>query len=202
VSHVATPEPVEFALPRDGLTLRGLRWPGGDHAVVLVHDPGADLDSWQDLPEDLTQAGYTVLAFDLPGHGLSDGDWRLALLDPAVAAALGFALNAGARAAFLIAAGVSAMTTVPDFRARVALSPRLISPDPAPSRLPPSPTLILAGSGDDEREQAQRFFRVTTDWAVLSTFGGAPSGAALLRSDWAAQAREQIRTFLADYRLR
>ena len=42
--------------------------------VVLAHDFGRDLDEFADLPEHLARAGFTAIAVDLPGHGLSDGD--------------------------------------------------------------------------------------------------------------------------------
>lgn len=42
--------------------------------LVLVHDLGLDLDEFADLPERLARAGFTAIAIDLPGHGLSEGD--------------------------------------------------------------------------------------------------------------------------------
>jgi pimeloyl-ACP methyl ester carboxylesterase len=42
--------------------------------VVLAHDIGRDLDEFADLPEHLARAGFTAIAVDLPGHGLSADD--------------------------------------------------------------------------------------------------------------------------------
>lgn len=42
--------------------------------VVLAHDFGSDLDEFADLPEYLARAGFTAIAVDLPGHGLSADD--------------------------------------------------------------------------------------------------------------------------------
>jgi pimeloyl-ACP methyl ester carboxylesterase len=189
-------------MPREGLTLRGLRWHGNHQAVLLVHDLGADVDCWGVLPDDLTSEGYTVLAIDLPGHGLSDGDWRPELLDPAVAAAYHAVMASGARAVFLIAAGIAATTAVTGFHARVALSPRLATAPSAALRDALSvPTLILAGAGEEERAAAQALYRHCTGWTVLSSFGAVPPGTPLLESAWESHAREQILAFLADYRV-
>jgi hypothetical protein len=67
----------------DGLTLTGFvtavsdaqRQPGQtatSPGVVLVHQFMRDDEQWGVLPETLAEAGYTVLAFNLRGHGDSD----------------------------------------------------------------------------------------------------------------------------------
>lgn len=57
----------------DGITLRGIRIDGGRAArLVLLHDVGRDLDEFGRLPEALARLGCDVMAFDLPGHGISD----------------------------------------------------------------------------------------------------------------------------------
>lgn len=43
--------------------------------VVLLHDRGSDLDSLRWLRTALVGDGFTVVSLDLPGHGLSDGDY-------------------------------------------------------------------------------------------------------------------------------
>ncbi len=199
--RIPRPEPVEIEVPGKHVTVRGLWWPGSDHAIVLVHEPGADVDSWGTLPDELASEGYAVLAIDLPGHGLSDGTWHVVLLDPTVAAAQEAAVERGARTVFLIAAGLAASAGVLGFRARVAIAPQLPESPSLSSRLPVMPTLILVGADHAEREAAQAFFRRATGWAVLSTFGGDRGGVSLLDGAWRAQVREQIRAFLADYRL-
>jgi hypothetical protein len=45
--------------------------------VLLLHDPGSDLDAWGSLPWQLARAlPLAVVAIDLPGHGLSDAPWE------------------------------------------------------------------------------------------------------------------------------
>ena len=61
--------------------------------TILIHGAANDCDVWQKIARGLASAGHTVLAPDLPGHGLSRGeplrsveafaDWIIALLDAA-----------------------------------------------------------------------------------------------------------------------
>lgn len=103
--------------------------------IVLVHMLGRTKDDWDDVAERLEDAGATVLAIDLRGHGRSGGsagaladleiDVRSALawlearpnVRPAAIAVVGASL--GANLAALAAAGV------PSVRAVALLSPSL-----------------------------------------------------------------------------
>ena len=69
----------EVAFTSDELKLRGWLFPGhGDRAVIVVHGRGANRAEWQGRSERIADFlladGYTVLLFDLRGHGESDGD--------------------------------------------------------------------------------------------------------------------------------
>ena len=44
-------------------------------AAVLLHDRGRDLDDLRPLAGSLHACGFNVLSLDLPGHGLSTGDY-------------------------------------------------------------------------------------------------------------------------------
>jgi pimeloyl-ACP methyl ester carboxylesterase len=50
---------------------------GAHGAVLLVHDRGADLDVMRPFTVPLQTLGLTTVLLDLPGHGLSAGDWDL-----------------------------------------------------------------------------------------------------------------------------
>ncbi len=68
--------PIEVAL-QTGVTLRGVSVGGepvGHPVIILIHDIDGDIDEFGSLPEVLGALGYRVVAVDLPGHGLSDGD--------------------------------------------------------------------------------------------------------------------------------
>src|SRR5687768_8666046 len=70
-----TPRAVEWSLPW-GQVIRGFRWGEGPDSVLLLHEPGADLDAWRNLPAEIArQLEIESVAVDLPGHGLSDDPW-------------------------------------------------------------------------------------------------------------------------------
>jgi pimeloyl-ACP methyl ester carboxylesterase len=51
--------------------------------VLLVHGVGSSLETWGDIPEQLSERGIPVIAVDLPGHGRSSkapGDYSLGAL--------------------------------------------------------------------------------------------------------------------------
>jgi pimeloyl-ACP methyl ester carboxylesterase len=57
----------------DGVRTRVIEsGPASGNAVVLIHGWGACVYSWDALIPALAGAGYRAVAFDLPGHGLSD----------------------------------------------------------------------------------------------------------------------------------
>ncbi len=65
-----------FKLSREGLTVRGWHVPaaGSDSIVILVHGHAGTMgDAGERWAPMLHAAGHHVLAFDLPGHGSSDG---------------------------------------------------------------------------------------------------------------------------------
>ncbi|HEY8175333.1 MAG TPA: alpha/beta hydrolase [Gemmatimonadaceae bacterium] len=66
---------VHYVTLDDGLTLRVIQsGPAADDApaVVLVHGWSASVYTFAEMIPALAEAGYRVIAFDLPGHGLSD----------------------------------------------------------------------------------------------------------------------------------
>jgi pimeloyl-ACP methyl ester carboxylesterase len=70
VLAAATPFEVEF----DGETLRAWRW-GHGPVVLLVHGWGGSAGQLRAFVAPLVQAGFSVVAFDAPGHGASTGRW-------------------------------------------------------------------------------------------------------------------------------
>lgn len=185
--------------------IRGQHWQGGTDWAILIHDVDQDLDAWANAPATLAAAGYSVLAIDLPGHGLSDEPWQFSEIPHVVQTATSFAKDAGAKRCFLLAAGsVSApsMVAASDLvQAVVAFSPQPTHDDLMALEEIHVPTLILASSVDGERaEHARRVFQHKAGWAVLSIFGAGENGTALLTGTWGSQVREQILLFLRDYR--
>ena len=70
------PQPLEFALTAD-VSVFGELWlpdsPRG--SVLLLHDRGSDLDSTRAFAEPLRSLELGTVLLDMPGHGLSGGDW-------------------------------------------------------------------------------------------------------------------------------
>jgi fermentation-respiration switch protein FrsA (DUF1100 family) len=70
-----SPRAVEWTTrTEDGLNLHGWYFPGKDarHLIVLVHGMHSSWDEMPGIAHDLTRRGYSVLSFDLRGHGQSD----------------------------------------------------------------------------------------------------------------------------------
>ncbi|HET8664914.1 MAG TPA: alpha/beta fold hydrolase [Nocardioides sp.] len=103
-------------------------------AVVLLHDLGSDLDSVRHLRQVLVSAGLEVLRLDLPGHGLSAGEyWTHGTA--AVEAAVQYASERGAGDVAVVAHGHSCSLATGAVVAPVAavlIDPR--SGDAAPLR--------------------------------------------------------------------
>jgi pimeloyl-ACP methyl ester carboxylesterase len=205
-SASATPPlPFEWELPSTHGALRGLHWPGGPTSVLLVHDIGGtfDLDSWHDLPEILNQAGYTVCAIDLPGHGLSDGTFADGLGSQAIALALRHTLSLTGHAAAIVTAGQAmrlldrALVTAQPVRALVALSPPVV-----PGLAGVFPKLAFVGAVDEQsRTAANQFLHASRGWTLVSSFGTREQSHHLLESPHAQALVNQMIAFLRDYRV-
>lgn len=181
------------------IALRGYRWDGDGDTVMLLHDVGADLDAWVDIPSIIAADGYRVVSLDLPGHGLSDDPW-----DPERAIDLVTflveSLKPIAARCFVVAAGQLCGPTLatPTVDAVIALSPE--APGHVPDG-PTPPTLVIVGGADRAASSnAHTFFRGTRGWAVVSSLGTTAQSTGLFASEWGSHAVEQTLLFLRDYR--
>jgi alpha-beta hydrolase superfamily lysophospholipase len=70
-------EPVQFSIQaKDGIRLLAVDWPPQDEAkavVCLIHGLGEHSGRYAHVAEAFNKAGYGMLAFDLRGHGKSEG---------------------------------------------------------------------------------------------------------------------------------
>lgn len=107
----ATGEEVSFPTSRD-LTLRGTLYGSGTQAVIFAHEPNADRSAWQPLAIELAARGYMTLAFDMRGHGASDGPRLLSLFRDDIDAAIDFVEARGAEAYVLVGSDYGGMETV------------------------------------------------------------------------------------------
>jgi pimeloyl-ACP methyl ester carboxylesterase len=196
------PDAAEWPLPW-GQTIRGFRWGNGQDAVLLLHEPGADLDAWTTLPVEIArQLGIETVAVDLPGHGLSDDPWDPSQLPDLLRQLPDLAPAAGRR--FIIAAGSPAITALEqastiELAGLVCLSPGVHEDGQNPPRSPRLPKLFVAGSlaGGDLNE-ARRLATVCGGWSVVTSLPVAGRGTGLLASTWGTDLVEQIVAFLRD----
>lgn len=199
-SEHLSPAPVEVVLPW-GSVVRGLRWGGGPDSLLLLHEPGADLDAWGSLPPYLAgRLPLDVTSCDLPGHGLSDDPWEPERL-PELVLALAENEGGGHRRFVLAAGGVASvvLALAGDLRLAgvIVLSPP--APDASRLRSPRVPKLIFAGSlAGEELRDARRMATSSGGWAVVTSVPVAASGTGLLATDWAPRIADQIGVFLRD----
>jgi dienelactone hydrolase len=201
-----TAEPIEITLP-DHTILRGVRWPGGDDAVVLVHEPGQDLDAWRPLTDALAASGFTATAIDLRGHGASDGEWTAPAGDRDLQGILAHARAAVGGRLVLIGAGPSgAAALAPGFDPRPD-AVILFSPGPLPDSDARSlrgegiSKLFVVGSQDPAANRTAAELRNRSiGTASLVSVPTDAHGTALLNREWRQQLVEKVLAFLSEIR--
>lgn len=195
-------EPVEIRA-RDGVVLRGeLRRAGADWAI-LVHDRGEDLDAWARLPAVLADDGLSVLAFDLRGHGGSEGEADGSREGDDLEDVVRFVRALGAERVFLGAAGASAgaaLAVGADTAAALfALAPAGLAEEVADA--PSLPKLMIVPAGDPrQEEEASALQRRLCGWALVVRVPVSEPGLALLRSSWLTNVQDYIVRFLCEAR--
>lgn len=189
----------------DQLVLRGQRQGDGGRWVLLVHDEGQDLDVWGALPGELARTGFTVLRFDLRGHGASDDPWDSAHVGLDVLASIAFAQTEGAGAIGLVGSGIGAAACLEAAAVRATAALVAISAPALPAaveaaRVATCPKLFVVGSWNEvARRESQELHDRCLGWALLSLVPVPVQGAALLASDWGDSVRASIETFLRSY---
>ncbi len=192
------PEALEIPLA-DGLTLQGLIWPGEALPVLFVHglDEEDDLDRWGSLPEIVHRAGHAVLAIDLPGHGLSDGEATEDEARQAIARCYRHISESfGSRFAVVVEGSAAGLLPPEPLAALVLFSPRDVH-----GAVAAHPKLVFAGVTDPQaRDAADRYLRASRGWTLISSYATPAQGTALLQTPHAAKITAQLLSFLRDYR--
>jgi pimeloyl-ACP methyl ester carboxylesterase len=194
----------------DGVTLRGQVRAGDDAWIILLSDVGEDedLDCWAPLSPVLAGRGWSVLAVDPRGHGLSEGVWDGGAAAADVAAVVGHARTGGAVFVGAIAAGGMALAVLRSAAAAgidalVVLSPPVTAEQALTDlRGRGEAKLIVVGGGDRAmREGGERLCRVAIGWVLLLNLPTAEQGTAMLHGPVARHLTDHVVGFLAEQRL-
>lgn len=184
-----------------GVKVRGERWGAGPDRVLLLHEPGADIDAWLGLPRAIARAlPVGAVAYDLPGHGLSDDPWEPGRLPDLLRASIANRDEDGRT--ILIAAGDTAGAALSlaaglPLAGLVCLSPGGVSMPV--ERSPRVPKLLLAGAPvEDDVDRARALAGQAGGWAMVTSVPVNARGAGLLDSGWQARITEEIIGFLRD----
>ena len=187
--------------------------------IILIHRLGASRDAWRPFAQDAQRNGYACLAFDLRGHGDSQGragerlsyraftntDWRAAVQD--VDAARRFMGQRGVNLADTVIAGASIGANLAlayaaehsDVPAVVLLSPGLdykgIRTAEAIVAYGNRPVLLMTSEGDSYSvSSCAELDRAAKGLCELRQYPGATHGTPLL--DASDSARQQILLWL------
>lgn len=95
-------------LTADGLTLQGTIFGEGEVGVILAHMGlgSTDQKSWQPFAKELANLGYTALAFDFRGRGVSQGPFISSNLKLDVDAAVALLKDRGVKKVVCIGASM------------------------------------------------------------------------------------------------
>jgi len=100
------PEHVPFRAS-DGRLLEGTVFGSGSDAVVLGAMGLSEMETWFPFAEVLAEEGFTVLAYNMRGHGDSEGDQQPFRVDIDASAAVDLMQQRGAQRVFFIGASVN-----------------------------------------------------------------------------------------------
>lgn len=198
----------------DGTRLVGHRFGHGKVAVVLAHQYGGDVCEWTPYAQRLASLGYTAIAFDLRGFGLSQHRTGEALFryDLDVVAAARLARAQGAKRVILVGASIGANAVVvagasvkPPVDGVVSLSaPATFRLDAvSAAKTSKVPVLYVAGTIDEGgiyRQDARTLYNATaaTDKAI-TLVPTAEHGVQLVVHP--GKARTQVERFLHAHRI-
>lgn len=205
------PRPVETTTP-DHTVVRGELVTGGTtNWLVLVHDAGGDIDEWLPLRLALRGEEWNLLAFDLPGHGGSEGEWDPAAGPDQVQAGIDFARREGASHVAVVAPGAASMWALEamargldDADTALADSLVMLTPGPVgdadPDRIRGDglAKTILSGAFAPGLEDAVTLLQASIGWTVAVRFPTDARGTALLTGEQGVNAANKIAAFIRE----
>lgn len=187
---------VPIEIHTSGLVLRGEYHAGKSLFAVLVHDQGEDLDSWRDIPDQLAAHSISVIAFDLRGHGGSDGEPDPGATLTDIEAALDTARTAGGQAVVVVAGGVSGSIALDWSSADgvIAIAPLAPSEEPSPTRA--HARLVVATSHPDVQAAATALQTQTGRRTLLANVPTPEAGLEVLAGRWGSNISGYILAFI------
>jgi hypothetical protein len=204
-----TPAHAVVTLP-NGTHLHGRVWPFNDCWTLLIHEPGDghDIDELIPLIGAVIRSGSSAAAFDLPGHGFSDGVWSVESEQAATIAGLLDWIDQQHPAKTAVIALGSACYSVLEIAKNRAIDVlALVSPTPNPElqevparfRGDGSAKLLICGGADEAFRATQIEIRQRSiGWAVSLAVGTTEQGAALLAGEHSARVEEGVELFLRE----
>jgi pimeloyl-ACP methyl ester carboxylesterase len=198
-----TPEHVEV-MAADRVVLRGQIRPGNEQTVLLLHDSreSSDLDIWNPLVPYLLSSEAVIAAFDLRGHGVSDGEPDPALDASDIARIVTWIRNRGTEIVTAVSLGDAAPALL-----RASEQVRidgivLISPETAEDRFPRgkgAPKLLLGGTHDPiTRANLKRVQADSYGPALTVNLPASAQNEGLLTGDLGITCREHILAFIRE----
>ena len=180
------PLPVEIEV-ETGTKLRGHEWLVLGPPVVMVHDLGGDLDAWGPALQMAADAGFHVIAVDLRGHGLSDGEADSNSLESDVASLVGHVNRVWGGCGLVLAGracrGALRLGRDAEAPAQVFVTPDLSDMTEAAIHSSPSAIrMLIVGTLDSvAKDEAERVFDALPGQKVMASVGDVARGEQLLR---------------------
>lgn len=179
------PLPIEIEVEA-GTKLRGHEWLVLGSPLVVLHDEGRDLDSWGDVLQMAADEGFHVIAVDLRGHGLSDGEPDPTRLGSDLAALVRHVNRVWGTCGLVLAGrtcrGALSLGLEAEAPAQVFISPDLSVIDESAIRVAvPAIRMVIVGTLDPVvKSEADRVFGVLPGQKVMASVGDVARGEELV----------------------
>ena len=179
------PLPIEIEV-EVGTKLRGHEWLVLGSPLGFVHDEGRDLDAWRDALQMAANAGFHVIAVDLRGHGLSDGEPDATRLGSDLASLVGHVNRVWGTCGLVLAGracrGALSLGLDAQAPAQVFISPDLSGLDEAAihASVPVIRMLVVGALDPATKTESERLFGVLPGQKVMASVGDAARGEELV----------------------
>jgi hypothetical protein len=171
-----------------GTKLRGHEWLVVGPPVVFVHDEGGDLDAWGGTLQQCADDGFHVIAVDLRGHGMSDGEVDPSSLEDDLAGLVSQVQRVWGTSGLVLAGrtcrGALKLGRQAGAPVQVLVTPDMVGvPEPRIRVSTPAMRMVIVGSlSPTAKEEAERVFDSLPGQKVMASVGDTLGGERLLQS--------------------